>query len=209
MVKKIKSTEATVFIIESLEKEESDSMSEGKIISRTLKLSGKGSEYSFVRTKDKFRNLIKKFGKSKHRYLHISIHGNNQDIGPKNWDISASELALMLKPCIKNRRLFLSSCSGADGQFALEILKISRCYSVVAPIGKICFDDAAVFWISFYHLMFLKDRQRMKTMTLLNIAERCANFVEMPFMIFYKSRNIMKQKMVGRKGKRWLDCQKD
>jgi hypothetical protein len=160
-------------------------------------------------TKNEFRDRIKKFGNSKHRYLHISSHGNEDEIGPENWGVSANELANMLKPYISKRRVFLSSCLGADGKFAPEILKTSQCYSVVAPIGKICFDDAAVFWISFYHLMFQLEKGHMKTRVLKQVAKKCASFIEMPFKVFYKSSGKIAQKKVGMKGEKWRKCQAD
>src|SRR5437588_13065346 len=71
-----KSTQATVCIVESLNFLEEASYREGEIISRTLRLSGKETHYSYLRTVDEFRAFVEEFGKSSHRYLHITCHGN-------------------------------------------------------------------------------------------------------------------------------------
>jgi hypothetical protein len=77
MARKPKGTRATLCIVESLEFLEEDTHCEGEIISRTLRLSGKPTQYVYLRSRDELEAFVKEFGRSDHRYLHISCHGDS------------------------------------------------------------------------------------------------------------------------------------
>jgi hypothetical protein len=73
MARKPKGTRATLCIVESLEFLQEDTHCEGEIISRTLRLSGKPTQYVYLRSRDELEAFVKEFGRSDHRYLHISL----------------------------------------------------------------------------------------------------------------------------------------
>src|SRR5712664_5020891 len=80
--KKPKRTTPTVCIVESLDFLQEDSLKEGEIISRTLRLSEKPAHYTYLRSSDEMKAFVKEFGRSKHRYLHVSCHGNASAFSP-------------------------------------------------------------------------------------------------------------------------------
>src|ERR1700712_2751673 len=124
-------TKATVCIVESLDFFDEDTRKEGEIISRTLRLSGKRTHYSYLRTPEEFQAFLKEFGKSKHRYLHISCHGNIGQFFLTTDSFSALDFANLLRPHVKKRRVFLSTCLATDSKFASALLTGSGCRSVL------------------------------------------------------------------------------
>jgi len=48
----------------------------------------------------------------------------------------------------------------------------SGCYSIVGPAREIGFDEAAVMWASFYHLMFKQNLKAMKSASLEDVLKR-------------------------------------
>ncbi len=149
-------TKPEVFIIESLDPDdEGNGRIEGSIISHVLRLHGKNPVYRYVRTVEQLKTAVRDFGKSKYRYLHISAHANMEAMFTTNLEeINFKELANMLKPFFANRRLFVSACSMVNSNLAKEIIPQTGCYSIVGPREDIAFTDAAVVWLSIYHLMF-------------------------------------------------------
>jgi len=161
-----------VFIIESLDPDdEGNGRFEGSSISHILRLHGKNPKYHYVRTRDDFENAVRKFQESQYRYLHISAHADAEGMCTTNQEeIDYDELAELLVPCLKGKRLFLSACSMVHDEMAKEIIPKTDCYSVVGPKEDIEFSAAAVFWPSIYHLMFSHNGTSMKH------AELKANF---------------------------------
>jgi len=157
-------TKPEVFIIESLDPEdEGNGRFEGGILSRILKLHEKSPKYRYVRNLKDFTKAVTQFGESAYRYLHISAHANTNGMCTTNQDeIDYDELADILNPHLKGRRLFLSACSMVHEDLAKEIIPNSGCYSVVGPNEDISFSDAAILWSSVYHLMFSYDSNSMK-----------------------------------------------
>jgi hypothetical protein len=153
-----------VFIIESLDPDdEGNGRFEGSSISHVLRLHGKNPRYRYVRTREEFEGAIEEFGSSNYRYLHISAHAEPEGMCTTNLDeIDYDELAEILKPHIRNRRLFLSACSMVHDDMAAEIIPKTKCYSVIGPKEDITFTAAAVFWPSIYHLMFSHNGGSMK-----------------------------------------------
>jgi len=152
-----------VFIVESLGfSDEKRNLFEGKIISQILKLSGSESKYVYLRTKKELEAVIGQFKDSGYRYLHFSCHGNKSGISLTLDDLSFEELGKMLSPCLKNRRMFFSSCKVMNKRLAEILLKNTGCYSVIGPSESIEFDRAAIYWSSFYHLMLRDEAKSMK-----------------------------------------------
>jgi hypothetical protein len=153
---------ADVFIIESLKVKEEVDRKEGEIIYRTLRMSGKNPVYHYVRTERELRHFINEFKASRYRYLHISCHGNIDTFATTFDVLDDDSFSRILAPALNQRRLFLSTCLAATSPFAAKIFKRSRCYSVAGPVGEIAFDDSAILWTSFYHLMFKTNVDLMK-----------------------------------------------
>lgn len=158
------STKADVFIIESLNPDdEGNGRFEGSSISHILRLHGKTPKYRYVRTRSDFEDAVTAFQASRYRYLHISAHADAEGMCTTNQEeIDYDELAELLAPCLKGKRLFLSACSMVHDDMAREIIPKTGCYSVVGPKEDIEFSAAAVFWPSIYHLMFSHNGTKMK-----------------------------------------------
>lgn len=195
-------TKPTVCFVESLGFLEEQSHSEGEIISRTLRLSHKNSAYAYIKNIGELEAITEEFGHSDHRYLHLSCHGlvNNKDkaigFALTTDTILNKNLADLLAPHMKGRRLFLSSCLVARSNFAKMLLKRSECLSVLAPMNEIAFDDAAVFWTSFYHLMFKTQPNAMSNRHIKNTVRICAELVSERFRLFWQDKESGKIKSV-------------
>ena len=179
-----------VFIVESLKlSDEKNKWFEGKILADMLNLSDKKCIYYYIRTKKEFIEILDEFYMTDYRYLHISCHANKKEMGTTFDDIPFSELGDILKDIGEDRRIFLSACSMANLSLAKEIIPKSRCYSILGPSVKIDFDDAAVFWTSFYHLMFKHNPKAMKRETVLSNAEKIARILGIKLNYFGRQAN--------------------
>ena len=190
-------TEATVCIVESLGFFDEDAYKEGEIIFRTLRLSEKAAHYTYLRSRAEFEAFLKEFAESSHRYLHVSCHGNTGAFFTTLDKIKSVDFAKMLGPHLEKRRLFLSACLAADSAFAKALLENSKCLSVLGPEGKINFDDAAIFWTAFYHLMFKTNPDAMKRSDLIENVVRCAKLVNKKFRFFYMHNQKFKEELLG------------
>jgi hypothetical protein len=72
------------------------------------------------------------------------------------------EFAMMINPYLNEKRLFVSACSAVNEYLAEAVIPNSDCYSLIGPINKIGFHDAAITLASFYHLMFKEDPNAIK-----------------------------------------------
>jgi hypothetical protein len=159
------STKPTLCIVESLEFLQEVNLREGEIISRTLRMSNKTAGYVYLRSFSEFEAFAIEFGHSSHRYLHSSCHANKKCFATTVDTMPADEFVHVLAPHVRKRRVFLSCCLAAESSFAHTLLKAQpECLSVVAPVNTLNFDDAAIFWTTFYHLMFKLSRDSMKTL---------------------------------------------
>lgn len=149
-----------VFILESLafDDEENDRF-EGDIIYQILKMSSVHCEYHYFRTKQEFEYFIEKFKESNFRYLHLSCHASKEGITTTLNDcISIDELTLLLENVLDKRRLFLSACSLTNDKLANSIFNNTECYSIMGADQNISMNDSVIFWASFYHLMFNREK---------------------------------------------------
>jgi hypothetical protein len=156
-------THASLFIVESVGfDDEQEGRLEGDILSQILRLSGKQTEYRYIRTRQELEVVLNQFSASDLRYLHISCHGNEQALSTTLDDIPFIELGTLLRPHLQGRRLFVSACRAVNSELANELMRKSGCFSIVGPATDIRFDDAAVIWAAFYHLMFRENPKVMK-----------------------------------------------
>jgi hypothetical protein len=191
-------TTANVCILESLGFMDEDAYREGEIISRTLKMSGKRPYYVYVRSRDELKAFIKEFGESHYRYLHISCHGSaNGAFWTTLGSIPGPQFAKILAPHVNHRRVFVSACLATNSAFATKLIKESDCSSVVGPVGTVSFDDAAIFWTSFYHLMFKENRVSMKNRVIEEKLEVCARLINEKFRFFFKRDQEIIERTIG------------
>jgi len=156
-------TKPSVFIIESLTfEDENNKRFEGKFLSHLLKLGGIETQYFYIRTKKEFKEVLSKFYDSKYRYLHISCHGDKKSLAFTLDDISHEEFGVLTEAFLYKKRLFLSACSATNRHLAEKVIPKSNCYSIIGPSNDIGFDDAAIIWATFYHLIFKANNRAMK-----------------------------------------------
>lgn len=180
---------ADVFIIESLDPDdEGNGRFEGSIISNMVRLHGKQPRYRYVRTRNQFKEAVREFGQSDYRYLHISAHGEPEGMVTTNLDeIDYDELSDLLKPHLRNKRLFLSACSMVHEDLAAYLIPKSGCYSIIGPNDDIHFHRAAIFWASLYHLMFLKDSEKFSRLRLKETLTKTSELFEVNVSFFSKA----------------------
>lgn len=186
------STRPDVFIIESLHPDdEGNGRFEGSNISHVLRLHGKEPKYRYVRTREQFEDAINEFAKSAYRYLHISAHADAEGMCTTNQDeIDYDELADLLAPSLRSKRLFLSACSMVHKDMAKEIVPKTGCYSVVGPREDIAFTTAAVFWPAIYHLMFAINDSAMTHGVLKRNLEKVTALFGIEIGYFSRSRKL-------------------
>ena len=166
-----------VFIIESLRKGD---FFDGKNLSEILKLSEISNKYREVHSNDDFIKAINEFKKSSLRYLHISCHADMKGIEINGDDISNSELSRIFRNKIRRKRIFLSACKGSNRNMATAV--ISKCggQSVIGTPINLYFDKAALFWPSFYHVIYCVDEKKMNRGNLSAVLKKCVDLFEIP-----------------------------
>ncbi|MEX0965762.1 MAG: hypothetical protein WD077_00865 [Bacteroidia bacterium] len=134
---------------------------DGKILKSILDICQIPNTYFYLRTKKEFKHAIKEFQKSNFGFLHISCHGNEEGISTTFDYISFDLLEDIIQEKLSYRRLFLSACEAARFELAQRFIPKYHCYSVVGSPDSIYCDKAAVFWSTFYHLMYESNQKRM------------------------------------------------
>ena len=74
-------------------------------------------------------------------------------------------------------------------ELALQLIPNYGCLSVIGPSERIAFSDAAIFWASFYHLMFSHDDAAMHRAELLKFVGQAHNMFGVNIRYFSISRN--------------------
>ncbi|HUH74958.1 MAG TPA: hypothetical protein VLZ75_11215 [Chitinophagales bacterium] len=150
-----KKPEYGVFIIESMDL---DNEVNGKLDGYTLKtildLCEIPNQYFYIRTKLELEKVIEIFTDSNFGFLHIACHGNENSIMLTFEELDFEELEEIIGDHLHHRRLFLSACKAARFELAEHFIPKYHCYSVIGTPENIDYDKAAVFWSSFYYLMF-------------------------------------------------------
>ena len=182
-------TTPEVYIIETLDVADEEHRREGEVITRVLSMAGKSPRYRYVRTAKELTHFAKDFAESEYRYLHISCHGNVGLFGLTLDDLSDVEFANIIGPHLDERRLFLSTCLATTADFAQLIFDRSSCFSVSGPVGSIDFTDAALFWSTFYHLMFKSSSVLMKKNAIIQNIDKAATCMDEKIRFFTPSVN--------------------
>jgi hypothetical protein len=151
-----------IFIIESMDEEnEFNEKLDGKVLKQILELCGIPNHYMYLRTSLELEYAMTLFRQSDYGFLHISCHGNEKGLCLSLDDLTFEELGDIIGPYLQYRRLFLSACKAACFQFAERFIPRHHCYSVMGSPESIDYDKAAIFWSSYYYLMYRDDQQRM------------------------------------------------
>jgi hypothetical protein len=183
------SKSASVFIIESLDfEDETEGWYEGKILQSILSMSRKKAEYTYIRTDKELCAVLKHFQRSGLKYLHISCHGDKKSFGLALDSLSFRQVADRLAPYMDGKRLFASACEVVNETFAKEIFERTGCLSVIGPSATHNFDDLALMWATFYHLMFRRDRHRMKGSDIKEVIKTIERTFDIRFSYFHRAQ---------------------
>lgn len=151
-----------VFIIESMDWEnEANGKLDGVALKTILDLSDIPNQYIYIRTRQELEHAMELFRETDYGFLHLSCHGNEEGICLTLDDISFADLELIMGPYLKYRRLFLSACKAACFGLSEYFIPRHHCYSIMGSPDTIDYDKAAIFWSSYYYLMYRDDQQRM------------------------------------------------
>ncbi len=198
MEKTRKTTKADVCILESLRFFDEQDRREGEIISRTLRMLGKELYYVYIRSRQELEQIVTEYARSSYRYLHLSCHGKEEGFRTTLDFINADESAKIFSVVKGKRRLFLSSCSSCTTAFGKSLIEDedSEWLSVVGPDGKINFDDAAIFWATFYHRMFNENDDGMSNSAIEANIALCSAIIDQDFRFVRKERGTTIAKVV-------------
>jgi hypothetical protein len=179
-----------VFIIESLSlRDEKSERFEGKFLSQILHLGSKESVYYYIRTRAELKRILDEFDRTDFRYLHLSCHGSTSSIFTTLTEIPFPSFAELLKPHLDGKRLFISACSSVNRRLAGQIFPDSDCYSIIGPQKDIYFNDAAIVWAAFYHLVFKENPDAMKREFLCEVIRKLHDVFEVSMNYYGKSSN--------------------
>lgn len=144
-----------VFIIESMDIDnERRAKLDGLALKTILDLCDIPNEYYYIRTKLELEEIIKIYSESDFAFLHIACHGDEQGLSLTYEDIDFDDLEIIIGDHLYRRRLFLSACKATRFELAQHFIPKYNCYSIIGTPDNIDYDKAAVFWSSFYYLMY-------------------------------------------------------
>jgi hypothetical protein len=198
-------TTPEVFIIESLRfEDERNNRFVAKVVSDILNLNGHRSVYYYIRTKSEFASVIRLFEQSNYRFLHLSCLGNASSMFTTLDTVYFGELAGMLAPVLRQKRLFVSSTTMAHESLAKYLWPFSQCYSLVGPLKAMRPRDATAFWSTFYHLIPNYDWTTMRREGLLRYLDPISILFDVTLSYFYsnaKEKKGYRQTLVPKKAK--------
>lgn len=149
-----------IYIIESLRGGE---LKDGEYLNKILKLSKIKSRYKWAKNREDFKELLKGFVKSGFRYLHLSCHSDETGIEINREEISNEELEIYLNNDLKNRRIFMSTCRGANKDLAARLICKCGALSLIGTPADLHFHKSALFWPPFYYTMNELDEHKMSS----------------------------------------------
>lgn len=182
-------TAPETFILESLsmEDEEADRR-DGRVLYDILKLHKKKPIYYYFRTQAELVQLSDIFRNSGYRYLHLSCHGNDEQLQFTFNSIPFAIFADIFEKKLHNRRLFISGCDLGNKSLADKVFaKNGGMYSMTAPTKLIFFNQSAAFWSAFYYLMYAYDNKKMKKAQIEEALEKTSVMFEMPMVHYFKN----------------------
>ncbi len=186
-----KRTVPELFMIESLDWEDEDhERFEAGLISNIIGLIGKDpTRHYYIRTLRELEEIMKKFGESHYRYLHISCHGDSSGMATTLDFVKYPELGKIMRPNLDRRRVFVSACEMVNSSLAKELFKDSGILSLIGPREKINLANSAAFWVSFYQLIFKINSKMMTRKTLKGCIQGLCDLYCVKIDYFAKSSN--------------------
>lgn len=179
-----------IFIIESMDFDnEQNKKLPGKTLKEILELCDIPNEYFYIRTKEELENIIEKFAESELGFLHIVCHGNEKALGLTFGTIDFEELELILGPHLYHRRLFISACEAANFELAQRFIPKYHCYSLIGSPDCIDYDKAAIFWSSFYYLIYQNNIENMPQSDIIPVLDNLTKSFNLKLNYFSIIRN--------------------
>jgi hypothetical protein len=162
---------AFVHIIESPSADDLlNGRAEGRALNEILNLANIPHCYNLATTKQTFHTALEtRLNEASNNFqvypiLHLSMHGNEKGIGlTDNTFLPWTDLQGMLTPLnnhLKGKLLIcISSCFGSYGcQMAMNGDRDEPFWALVGNNHSVSWEDAAVAYITFYHLLFKNTR---------------------------------------------------
>jgi hypothetical protein len=198
---KVLKTTPNVYIIESLyPDDEGNGRLEGVFLAQMLRLHGKETKYSYVRTRKEFKDAIRMFKASGYRYLHISAHGDKDGIDTTNRQgISYSSLAKLLDGIPPNCRLFMSSCEVVHADSAKSLVSDGKFRSLLGPVDQIHFHDSAATWAAIYHLIFKANGKSMNDLLMVPTLNSIMQLFDANFAFYKRTKDAEPQDLLEKK----------
>ncbi len=161
-----KDTIPEVFIIESLTPDDVENgRREGDLIAHILKMGGRNPIYRHPKTITGFKRALAQFSNSNYRYLHISSHGGKDHFMFHFGAMFFNEFHWHIRHKLANKRVFVSACEAVhhkNHKLANVVLRDTGCYSLIGSAEEINFDTAAMFWSTFYYLVYQNQPEETK-----------------------------------------------
>lgn len=176
-----------VYIIESLRDED---YLDGLVLSEILELSKIPVTYKFVANRIEFLSTLQSFKESNLRYLHLSCHADEEGIQLSDDDcIDNDVLEICFKGILEKRRLFLSTCKGANRDLAIRVIKNNKAISLVGTPTGFKFVKSALFWPTFYHVIGEIDKNKMTKDNITDVLKKCVDIYNVPINYYTKIIN--------------------
>jgi hypothetical protein len=202
-----KDTIPEVFIIESLLPDDiANGRREGDLIARILRMGGRNPEYRYVESRAKFDSAIADFAMGNYRYLHISSHGADDHFLFQFGEMYFNQFGPIVHNLLLNKRVFVSACEAVNHEnheLANVVLRNTGCYSLIGSAEPINFDDAAMFWSTFYYLAFQNQEEtKFKRDLIVGILRKLTELypVKMNYYSYSRSQGIKLDRFI--KGKK-------
>jgi hypothetical protein len=182
-------TKYGVYVIEFLR---ADDYTDGENLHEILKLSLVPTTYKWVDTKSELKAALNDFNKSKFRYLHVSCHADETGFELNGDDLTNAEFEQLTKTLLKDKRIFLSACKGANRDIATRMVVNNKAYSLIGVPVDLDFDKSALFWPSFYHLLNEIDSNKMKRDQIVDVLKKLVNLFNIPVNYYSRIRESNK-----------------
>lgn len=179
-----------VYIIESpSDSDLLEGRTEGRVLSEALRLAGICHKYNLATTKNTFstalyEGLLEACNQYPSRFpiLHLSMHGDNDGVSlTDGTNLSWETLRCYLTPLTNagegHLLICMSSCFGASGcRMAMHEGTDQPFWALVGNAGSASWEDAAVAYVTFYHLFF-KDLALHECVERMKMASNDSNFI--------------------------------
>lgn len=102
------------------------------------------------------------------RYIHVTAHGSGEGFsihGDRHVPVTAKhfgDAASSRNRPLNGRFMTVSACGEPTSKFWVDLHEATGLEAVVAPMGKVAFDEAAVFYTSFYFALLRLPSTRRK-----------------------------------------------